>query len=338
MHKELMIVKGFLKKRLAVIIGYAIIAVTFYLVTALYGYDNSIANMFYAVVLTAFAGVCYGVWDYLKYRYKCNALLHALYDSNESDYRLPEPVGLEERLYHEISCRCMEEKRKLICELDEKKRDMADYYTMWTHQIKTPIAALRLLLQREQEMKELFKIEQYTEMALHYARLDSMSSDMLFIKHDVNVIIKHAVKKYAVLFIGSGLSFSIMDFECMAVTDEKWLSFVLEQILSNAIKYTQRGAVRIYGADASGKESSGKVKFVVVEDTGIGIRESDLPRIFERGFTGYNGRMQEKSTGIGLYLCRQIMDRLSHTIRVESVQGQGTRVILGFVQEEATAV
>lgn len=123
------------------------------------------------------------------------------------------------------------------------------------------------------------------------------------------------------------------EFSCTVITDEKWLCFVAEQVLSNALKYTREGGISIYGADSKGERAKGKVSFVVIEDTGIGIRQEDLPRIFERGFTGYNGRMDKKSTGIGLYLCRQIMDRLSHTIRVESTQGRGTKVILGFEQE-----
>ena len=123
------------------------------------------------------------------------------------------------------------------------------------------------------------------------------------------------------------------DFVCHAVTDEKWLSFVIGQILSNALKYTSRGRIRIYGADREGHRTKGEAVYLVMEDTGIGICESDLPRIFERGFTGYNGRLCQKSTGIGLYLCRQIMDRLGHTIEVQSKMGKGTRVCLGFRQE-----
>lgn len=219
---------------------------------------------------------------------------------------------------------------------------MADYYTMWIHQIKTPIAAMRLLLEDradgtgllagQQAAEELFKIEQYAEMALCYARLDSLSSDLLFKKYNVYGILKQAVKKYAVLFIGSGLSFSMEEFAVQAVTDEKWLAFVLEQILSNAIKYTKKGGISIYGADCAGDRLEGEVSYLVIEDSGIGIRKEDLPRIFERGFTGCNGRLEKRSTGIGLYLSRQILDRLSHTIRVESEVGKGTKVILGFVQ------
>lgn len=119
------------------------------------------------------------------------------------------------------------------------------------------------------------------------------------------------------------------------MTDEKWLGFVVEQILANALKYTNEGGIRIYGGDKNGQLCTGEVRYVVIADTGIGIRESDLPRIFERGFTGYNGRMEKKSTGIGLYLCRQIMDKLSHSIRVESAEGEGTKVVLGFEEKRA---
>lgn len=343
--KEWIILKNYGKEHLPVVAGFLVIVFTFYTVTALYGYDKSIRNMWYAVILTVFLLICFGAVGYLRYRKKCLALFRAMDNGGESDDFLPEPEGLTELLYYEIVYHNVEEKRRLVNELDEKKQDMSDYYTMWTHQIKTPIAALRLLLQGEQgktlkekrqgqALNELFKIEQYTEMALHYARLDSMSSDMLFVSYDINAIIKHAVKKYSILFIGSSLSFSMEDFTCRAVTDEKWLSFVVEQLLSNAIKYTLKGGIRIYGADRTGKEYQGKVSFVVIEDTGIGIRESDLPRVFERGFTGFNGRMDKRSTGIGLYLCRQIMNKLSHTIRIESVEGKGTRVTLGFLQNE----
>ena len=124
------------------------------------------------------------------------------------------------------------------------------------------------------------------------------------------------------------------EFSLRAVTDEKWLLFVVGQVLSNAVKYTEKGGISIYGSDEEGNVRQGQVYYLAGDDTGIGIRESDLPRVFERGFTGANGRMEERSTGIGLYLCRQVMDRLSHTIRIKSQPGIGTKVILGFWQEE----
>ena len=209
-----------------------------------------------------------------------------------------------------------------------------------THQIKTPIAALRLLLQDEehpwpkQAREELFKIEQYAQMALSYARLDSLSGDLLLTDCDICQVARQAVRQYSVLFIGSGLSFTMERCSCHAITDEKWLSFVIGQVLSNALKYTSHGQIQIYGANRRKERTEGAASYLVIEDTGIGISESDLPRIFERGFTGYNGRLCKKSTGIGLYLCRQILDRLGHTIEVQSVMGQGTKVFLGFGQEK----
>ena len=285
-------------------------------------------------MLIAFFGMLYGIWDYAVYRKKCISLISAVKKRGERTLYLPDSKSYMDELYRQIIAAMEEEERCFISEYDEMKRDMADYYTMWIHQIKTPIAALRLLLKEEkQPREELFKIEQYAEMALHYARLDSLSSDLAFRTQDIYEMVKHAVKKYSIFFIGSGLSFQLEECSIHAVTDEKWLTFVIEQILSNAIKYTQGGGIHIYGLDKAGEKTDGEASYLVIEDSGIGIREEDLPRIFERGFTGYNGRLDKKSTGIGLYLCRQILDKLSHTIQVESHIGQGTKVTLGFVQK-----
>lgn len=200
---------------------------------------------------------------------------------------------------------------------------------MWTHQIKTPIAAMRLLLQEEEtpvsrEMQgELFQVEQYVQMALQYLRMEKMNTDLVFERQELDPLIHQAVRKYAPLFIRRKISLQYEDVHCEVLTDEKWLEFVLEQVLSNALKYTRHGQIKIYMDPQSPKT-------LVIEDTGIGIAPEDLPRIFERGYTGYNGRTDKRSTGIGLYLCRQIMDRLSHTIRIESEMGVGTRVYLGL--------
>ena len=343
--KERVIFKHYLRERSILFAANIVIILIFLAIAALYGYDNSVIHMLYAIVIIAFIAVCAGIVDYSRYRNKCLNLYDVLSKRDESDYYLPEAKTLVETLYGEMVIAAEEDKRDLVSELDEKRRDMADYYTMWIHQIKTPIAALQLVLRRlsdaenseeqvvKQAYEELFKIERYAEMALYYARLDNMSSVMLFQECDVSAIVKRAVKKYYLLFTGSGLSFSLEEFECRAVTDEKWLAFAVEQILSNALKYTLKGKILIYGIDENGKRCGGKVSHIVIEDTGIGICESDLPRIFERGFTGYNGRMGRKSTGIGLYLCKQIMDRLSHRIDVYSAVDKGTKVILGFEQQ-----
>lgn len=334
---------------------YILIVTVFYAVAFLYHYDQVRRNMVYAVEITVFFGILAVLADYRSYHIKCRGLLFLLQKEEERTRFLSEAKNFPDSLFTQLLVEEEQAKRKSVTKYDEKQKEMADYYTMWTHQIKTPIAALRLLLQNEDIMlageqqrsgneerkegqerrcqEELFKIEQYAQMALCFARLDSPSSDFLFKDYDVYEIVKQAVRKYSVLFLGSGLSFRMEEFEIRAVTDEKWLGFVVEQVFSNALKYTYQGGIAIYGADADGSMRSGKASYLVIEDTGIGIRESDLPRIFERGFTGYNGRLDRKSTGIGLYLCDRIMGRMAHAMRVVSVPGEGTKVILGFVQE-----
>lgn len=333
--------RAYLKDKWKGICLYLFIVAVFYAVAFLYHYEHVLRNMVYAVELTVFFGVLVCLADYRNYKIKCQGLLMALQKEEERTRVLPEAKSLPDSLYIRLLMEEEQEKRKFITKYDEKQKEMADYYTMWTHQIKTPIAALRLLFQsedkqsfdRQQETEELFKIEQYAQMALYFARLDSPSSDFLLKEYDVCEIVKQAVRKYSVLFLRSGLSFRMEEFEIQAVTDEKWLGFVVEQVFSNALKYTHQGGIAIYGADAEGSMRQGKVSYLVIEDTGIGIRESDLPRIFERGFTGYNGRLDQKSTGLGLYLCDRIMSRMAHTMKVRSVLGEGTKVILGFVQD-----
>lgn len=328
---------SYFRKKFKNVLWYLFVISIFFVMAVIYEYEQACRNMQYAVVITLFFGVLFGIGDYLRYRRHCLALLLALKKEEERIHYLPESKEEQEKLYQQMLEDVEQEKRKLYTTYDRKKKDMADYYTMWTHQIKTPIAALRLLLQdteeKQKELEELFKIEQYAEMALCYARLESISSDLLFKFCDIRSIAVRAIQKYAVLFLHSGLNFRLEEFELRAVTDEKWLSFVIEQILSNALKYTSQGGIAVYGSDEEGNEKEGKVSYLAIEDTGIGIRESDLPRIFERGFTGYNGRAGQKSTGIGLYLSYQIIKELSHTISVKSSLGKGTKVILGFEQE-----
>jgi len=235
---------------------------------------------------------------------------------------------------------------------ERRSAEYKDYYVMWTHQVKTPISAMKLLLEesgisgRESFLmrEELFKIEQYVEMVLTFQRLDSIASDLVLQEYDLYTLVKQAVKKYAVLFINKNLSLDLQEqgMELKIVTDEKWFVFCLEQFLSNSIKYTAKGSITV-SAEKEGSQEAGLYDGkpsvrgkLCIRDTGIGIRAEDLPRIFEKGFTGCNGRMDKRSTGIGLYLCRQILSHLGITVKVESEEGQGTRVVLSWeIQEKA---
>lgn len=220
-----------------------------------------------------------------------------------------------------------------LAELEEtsnlRYRDMVDYYTVWAHQIKTPIASMRLTLQNEDTplsrrlQGELFRIEQYAEMVLTYLRLGSDTSDYVFREHSVDALVRQAVKKFSHEFIDRRLELQYQPVEKTIVTDDKWFGFVLEQVLSNALKYTREGGIRIYpaGTDA-----------LCIEDTGIGIAPEDLPRIFQNGYTGCNGRTDKKASGIGLYLCKRVCENLGIDISAESEAGKGTTVKIGLEQ------
>lgn len=205
-----------------------------------------------------------------------------------------------------------------------QQKENVEYYTTWVHQIKTPISVMAMILQGEDTAEhlelsaQLFRIERYVEMVLNYIRLGEDSSDLVFEEYSLDGIIKQAVHKYAPQIIRKRIALKYEPKENVTViTDEKWLLFIIEQLLSNAVKYTEKGEIEIKVT---------KDKRLVIADTGIGIAEEDLPRIFEKGFTGYNGRSDKKSTGLGLYLCKLTADKLSHRITAESRVGMGTAV------------
>ena len=211
----------------------------------------------------------------------------------------------------------------------EELQEKQDFFALWAHQIKTPIAALNLLLQGEKQdaavcRQELFKIESYVEMALNYLRFEEMSNDLVLERNSLEQLVRQVVKKYAAIFIYNHISIQLEHLNYTVLTDEKWFCFALEQILSNALKYTKQGSVKI-----SAEETENGLQ-IFVKDTGIGIKREDLPRIFEKGFTGSNGRNGKKSTGMGLYLCRRLCEKLGIAIEAESVRGEGTKMILTF--------
>ena len=187
---------------------------------------------------------------------------------------------------------------------------------------------MRLLLQSEPDSRsaaleaELFKVEQYVDMALGYARLNGPSTDFVLRACDINTVMLRTARRFAPLFIQKKLALDYRPTALTALTDEKWLAFALEQLVSNAVKYTFHGGVTLRADE--------QAQAVIVEDTGIGIAPEDLPRVFEHGFTGLNGREDKRATGIGLYLSKRVLDKLGHRIRIESQVGAGTRVTVSL--------
>lgn len=317
----------YLKRNLKTIIVFSFSTIIFIIVFLLY--SISIDAVIYAFLLSFLFGIIIFIYDFYKYYNKYKTLNNLENKITISTENLPETNDLLESEYQKLLCILYDEKMELNSKADAKQAETIDYYTLWVHQIKTPISAMRLLLQsdtsyyKSQLLLELFKIEQYVEMVLQYLRLYSTSSDLVFKKYNLYNIVKQAVKKYSIVFVQKKIVLDLEQMETYVLTDEKWIQFVIEQILSNALKYTSKGTISIYMDKTS-------TQTLVIEDTGMGISEEDLPRIFDKGFTGYNGRIDKKSTGIGLYLCKKIITKLSHSIIITSKVSVGTKVKIDF--------
>ena len=304
-------------------------------------------DVVYAAVLDAILLLITVLVGFFRYSSKVKALSNALKRPVEEQAQLPEATDDVEMLYQ----RLLENQSIARSESESsaaiRQSQMRDYYSMWVHQIKTPISAMKLLLEVEREElgqlicddeqsqyllsdnmdsfeDELFRIEEYVSMALQYQRVSSTENDFVLEKVSVDGVIRDTIKKYAKIMIRRHIGINYSGTGQEVYTDGKWLAFMLEQILSNAIKYTPQGFVTIETAEEKDRF------FITIKDTGIGIKAEDLPRVFEKGYTGYNGHADKKATGIGLYLCRQMADKLGHTIHMESEIGKGTKVWIGF--------
>ena len=239
-------------------------------------------------------------------------------------------TALEALLFEKLALLEMDKKNRAI-EEREKLNDLMDYYTLWAHQIKTPIAASSLLVGKIEDKKvknqleqELFKIESYVNIVLQYLRLESFHEDLVLKKENVEDLVKEIVKKYAIFFIQKGLSLNLHDLDRTIITDRKWFVVILEQVLSNSLKYTSQGGIEIYFQEDT----------LYIKDSGLGIQDADLLRVFERGFSGYNGRLTQQSSGLGLYLSKKIADELGHQISIASQVGQGTTVMISFSEKK----
>ena len=307
---------AYLKYRAKLIIICLIVVAIF--VTTDMLFDMPRIAILYPLILTLVMGVIIGGFDLFFFIKKHNQLTQA---SDE----LPEPKNLIEEDYQKIIKLMGEEAKMSEQNASAKYTDMVEYYTVWAHQIKTPIAAMRLNLQSEDTesarklMGDLGRIEAYVEMVLTFLRLDSNNTDYVIKEYDLDEIIRPAIRKFSREFILKKLKLEYEPVSFRTITDSKWLSFIIEQVISNAVKYTSEGSVRIYMNEPG---------ILCIEDTGIGISAEDLPRIFENGYTGFNGREDKRASGIGLYLCKRISDNLGHKIYAESNVGEGTKILL----------
>ncbi len=282
----------------------------------------------YALSLCLFLGAVFLFFDYKRFCVRYRKLEQLKRELAFTSGNFWPPENLWEEKYQEMLQEVCADRQRMADQMEERYREMVDYYTVWAHQIKTPIAAMRLLLQdgdfpESAELREeLNRIEQYVEMVLCYLRLDADGTDYVFREYDLDEIVRQVVRRHAPAFIRRKLSLNYEPLSARVVTDKKWLRFVIDQVLTNALKYTKKGAISI---------TLEEPKTLCIADEGIGIAPEDLPRVFERGYTGINGRMQNnRASGLGLYLCRRICENLGHPISITSKPGVGTQVRIGL--------
>ena len=315
---------AYLKYRAVLLFAYAAASALTLAIAYLAAQDMVYAR--YTVLLYTFFLSLFLVVDGVRYSRKRQALKalssSLLYAADD----LPAPSNALEAEYARLFFELSQSHAALKRQVESAHENSLEYYTLWVHQIKTPIAALSLVMSQMDDERsgvirqELFKIERYADMALRYVKLSDISSDLLIEPCELYDTVRESVKKFGILFVYQKLSVEIEPFSWQITTDRRWLAFILEQLLSNALKYTPEGGIRIYRAQNA----------LVLEDSGIGIRAEDLPRIFSKGYTGYNGRADGRASGIGLYLAKKAADALHITLAIESTLAQGTKVFLRF--------
>lgn len=321
------------KKHKAGIASFAGVAVIFFFIFYLYGLEMKF--VLYPAILSLIYLACVYLVCYFKTK-KCHQKLDLIKEQPAFSIpaMLPQPADILERDYTEIINKVVSELSSII-EADEKKnKDLVDYYATWVHQIKTPIASMKLKLESidSKDARELRSnlrnIESYVDMVMTYLRLNSEHTDYVIKAEKLKPLVSQTVRKFSTDFIERKLSASInIDENAAVLTDSKWASLVIEQIISNALKYTREGGISI---------SFDKDRYALtIADTGIGIDAANLPRIFEKGYTGFNGRGESHSSGIGLYVSKKIADSLHIQIECSSAVNEGTTMTLVFPQDKS---
>lgn len=248
---------------------------------------------------------------------------------------LPKAKNYEQALWSEIVMSIYREQQQKLDKLYEGKKEGSEFIDSWVHEVKTPIAVSRLIIENSWNKsknetlnsieEEIDKIDSCIEQALYYSKIDDFSKDYFVNENNIKKIIKELLKKNAKAFINKKISIELLNLDVNVCTDKKWILFIIDQILSNSLKYTdEKGKITI------NTETNNKEKVLIIEDNGVGIKEEDLNRVFNKGFTGYNGRKEYKSTGMGLYLAKRLAVKLGHDITIESAYGKYTKVKLHF--------
>ncbi|MGH4122142.1 MAG: sensor histidine kinase [Clostridium sp.] len=324
----------YLKENLKLLVFY-ILLMAFILLTICFDRKNRVltSNVLYIIFVSLFMLIIYISIDYYAKSQQIKKLL-LVKASEDKTPILPRPIDYKDEVYAEIIQMLYEDFLKVTRVMETDFKENAEFMTAWVHEIKTPITTSKLLLESggvasTSLKEELEKIEDYVEKVLYYSRSNNFSEDYILSEVSINKLIKESIKKHSIIFIKKHIKLINKVPESLIIdTDKKWLLFIIDQLLSNSLKYTSDGGSIIFKHIEVTKEF-----LLIVEDTGVGIKSEDINRLFKKSFTGFNGRNENtKSSGMGMYLSQKIAKKLGHYITLESEYGKGTKVIIHFLK------
>lgn len=331
-----MSLKEYLKDRRN-LIAFFIILMTF--IGGVIFFDRSIrmleSNVEYLGTVSLLIFIIYLVIDYSVLACHINRIKKIPKEELDWIHGLPSPLSYEQKIYLDAIEKLYENANIQIEKLINKNNENVEFLTTWVHEIKTPIAASKLIIENNLNSEnekilygiemEIEKVEDYIQKVLFYSRINDFSKDYRIDTVKIQKVVKESIKSEASWFINKDIKLEVGTLDIEVNSDYKWLEFIIKQVLDNAVKYTAKGGIiRIYS------EVKDKEKILRIKDNGIGIRTEDIERVFEKSFTGYNGRVKQHSTGMGLYLSQKLAGKLGHRITITSEYGKETEVSVHF--------
>jgi len=291
-----------------------------------------ISNIVYIHAIALFFFILYLVIDFYFISKQYNAFTSRWSNGVFIREGIDDAKTYEQHLYWELFQSVNDAHQRQMTSINRDKKESMEFMTTWFHDIKTPIAISKLILEQAREnpdnesiSEEISRIERSVDQALYFTRTDHFARDYVINRTELNAIIRSVVKQFAKEFIRREIKIVLEVQPLVVETDSKWLAYCLSEFISNALKYSDDGGI----VTISSEEDSEEVR-LVIQDGGIGIPQHDISRVFELGFTGTNGRINRKSTGIGLFIAKKIMDKIGHNVTISSTESVSTTVTIHF--------